>query len=100
MTMETYRFEVQETGANGLNADVYNEDGTAEVSTRLAYDDFDLDPPASRDDAPTAATEVTADVTTLDVQYDRDDAGFDFRLLGDRDELATIRIDDEEWDLS
>ncbi|WP_222918162.1 hypothetical protein [Natrinema sp. SYSU A 869] len=99
MSMETYRLEVRETETNGIDADVYGEDGIVEESTRLAYDDFDLNPPESRDQEPSAATEVTADVTTLDLQYERDDAGFAFRLLGDRDELTTIRIDDEEWDL-
>ncbi|SEV80719.1 hypothetical protein [Natrinema salifodinae] len=100
MTMQTYRLEIREAEANGIDADVYNEDGTVEASTRVAYDDFDLDPPGSRDDEPNATTEVTADVTTLDLQYERDDAGFAFRLLGDRDELTSIRIDDEEWGLA
>ena len=38
-------------------------------------------------------------MTTLDLQYERDGAGFAFRLLGDRDELLSVRVEDEAWDL-
>lgn len=100
MTMETYRIEVRETETTGIGVDVYGEDDLVEASTRVAYDDYDIDPPASRDEQPAYSEEVTADVTTLDVQYERDDAGFVFRLLGDRNELTTVRVDDEEWDLT
>ncbi|MXV63690.1 hypothetical protein GS429_16810 [Natronorubrum sp. JWXQ-INN-674] len=100
MTMETYRLEVRETETNGIGADVYGPDDLIEASTRVSYDDYDLDPPGSRDDAPAYTEEVTTDVMTLDLQYERDDGGFEFRLLGDRDELARVRIDDEEWDLT
>ena len=100
MTMETYRLEVREAETNGIDADVYGADDLVEESTRVAYDDFDLEPPESREETPAYSEEVTADVTTLDLQYERDDGGFEFRLLGDRDELTRIRIDDEEWDLN
>ncbi|SER83780.1 hypothetical protein SAMN04489841_4712 [Natrinema salaciae] len=98
--METSRLEVREAERNGIDADVYDETGIVEESTRLASDDFDLEPPAARDGEPTAATEVTADVTALDPQLERDGAGFVVRLVGDRDERARVRIDDEEWDLA
>lgn len=100
MVMETYRLEVRETETNGIDADVYGADEVIEESTRVSYDDYDLTPPDSRDESPSASEEITTDVTTLDLQFERDDAGFEFRLLGDRDELTRIRIDDEDWDLN
>ncbi|ELY48765.1 hypothetical protein [Natronolimnohabitans innermongolicus] len=100
MTMQTYRLEVRETESEGIDADVYGDDDLVEESTRVSYADFDLEPPESRDEAPAYSEEITADVTTMNLQYERDDGGFEFRLLGDRDELTRIRIDDEEWDLN
>ncbi|MDQ2052111.1 hypothetical protein RBH26_16660 [Natronolimnohabitans sp. A-GB9] len=99
MPMETYHFEVRETETEGIDADVYGSDDVIEASTRVSYTDYDLEPPESRDEQPSHTAEVTADVTTLSLQYERDDGGFEFRLLGDRDELTRVRVDDEEWDL-
>ncbi|WP_339106484.1 hypothetical protein [Haloterrigena salinisoli] len=99
MPMETYRLELRETETNGIDADVYADD-VIEESTRVDYEAHDIEPPESRDEEPAYSEEVTADVTTLDLQYQRDDGGFEFRLLGDRDELTRIRIDDEEWNLN
>ncbi|RKD97708.1 hypothetical protein [Halopiger aswanensis] len=98
MSMETYRLEVRETDEPGLDADVYDSDDTVAVSTYVSYDDYDLEPPASgsSDGQRTYTEQITADVTTIDLQYERDDAGFVFRLLGDRDELTSVRIDAEE----
>ena len=99
MSIETYRFELREVPGSGIDADVYGDDDVIEESTHVAYDDYDLDPPEEREETPSHAEEITADVTTLDLQYERDDGGFSFRLLGDRDELTTVRVDDDEWDL-
>lgn len=99
MTIETYRLEVREVEDNGIDVDVYDEDDLVEASTRIPYDDYDLDPADGREDPSPIVREVTADVTTLDVQYERDDGGFSVRVLGDRDELLTERVDDESWDL-
>lgn len=98
MSMETYRLEVRETEGPGLDADVYNGNDVVTESTYISYDDYDLEPPSSSssDGQQSYSEEVTADVTTVDLQYERDDAGFVFRLLGDRDELASVRIDGEE----
>ncbi|AEH37308.1 hypothetical protein [Halopiger xanaduensis] len=98
MPMETYRLEIRETEEPGIDADVYDSDDTVAESTYVSYDDYDLEPPSSNssDGQQSYAEEVTADVTTIDLQYERDDAGFVFRLLGDRDELASVRIDAEE----
>ena len=98
--METYRIEVRETDAPGIDADVYNADDTVEESTYVSYEDYGLEPPASRDEQPSYSEEITADVTAIDLQYERTDGGFSFRLLGDRDELTTVRIEDEEWELN
>lgn len=97
MTMETYRLEVEEmTEREGLTADLYGEDDLVEASTRVAYEDHGLEPSDDREDDVRVTREVTTDVTTIDVQFERDDAGFAFRVLGDRDEIATERLDDEE----
>lgn len=98
MSLETYRLEVRETENGGIDADVYGEDGIVEASTRVAYEEYGLDSSSSSETEPVTES-VTADVTSLDLQTERDDAGFAFRLLGDRDELAAVRIEDEEWDL-
>ncbi|GAB3666004.1 hypothetical protein GCM10028856_07220 [Halopiger thermotolerans] len=96
--METYRLEVRETEEPGLDADVYNADDVVEESTYVSYDDYELEPPSQSDERRSSAAEITADVTTVDLQYERDDGGFRFRLLGDRDELATVRIEAEASD--
>lgn len=100
MPLETYRLEVTETAnREGLSAAVYGEDGLVEASTSVPYEEYGLEPVGgSRPSA--KRREVTADVTATDLQIERDDAGFSFRLLGDRDELATLRVEDEEWGLS
>ncbi len=97
--METYRLEIREmeTG-DGIDADVYGADDLIEASTQIAYEDYDLESPSAGRPSP-IVREVTADVTTTDLQFERDDAGFVFRVLGDRDELATERLADEEWGL-
>ena len=100
MSMETYRLELRETETNGIDADVFNTDDVIEESTRVVYEDHGLEPPESREEEPSYTEEITADVTTLDLQYERDGGGFEFRLLGDRDELTRVRIDDEEWNLN
>lgn len=100
MTMETYRLEVRESSAPGIDADVYDADDLIEESTHVSYDDFDIDLPEQREEPSAQTQEVTADVTTIDLQLQRTDGGFTIRLLGDRDELATVRIEDEEWDLA
>lgn len=92
MSMETYRLEVSEnTDADELLVDVYNEAGLVEVAERVPYAEYALD---SMDETDARSTETTADVTTLDVQVTRTDDAFEVRLLGDREELAAERIAD------
>lgn len=100
MSIETYRLEVDETETgDGIDVDLYDEDDLIEASTRVSYDDYDIEPDDDRDSPDSIVREVTTDVTTVDLQYERDDAGFRVRVLGDRDELVTERIDDEDWEL-
>ncbi|WP_049923695.1 hypothetical protein [Halopiger djelfimassiliensis] len=99
MSLETYRLEVRETETSGIDADVYGSDDLIEESAHVAYDDYDLEPPETRETPPADAEEITADVLTIDLQFERDDAGFTFRLLGDRDELTTVRVEDDDWGL-
>jgi hypothetical protein len=94
MSLETYRLEVRESDT-GLDADVYDSEEMIEESTHVSYDDFDVEAP-DRDEDVSRSEEVTADVTELDVQVQRDGAGFAFELLGDRETLTTVRVDDEE----
>ncbi|SFB75638.1 hypothetical protein SAMN05444422_101767 [Halobiforma haloterrestris] len=99
MSLETYRLEVREIEAGGIDADVYGDDDLIVESTHVGYDEHDVEQPDSREEYPAESTEITADVTTLDLQVTRLDGGFSFRLLGDRDELTSLRVDDEEWGL-
>ncbi|MCL7416971.1 MAG: hypothetical protein M8354_03920 [Halalkalicoccus sp.] len=103
MVMETYTLHVteSETG-DGLDVDVYDEDGTIEASTWIGYGDYRVSPDRDRADDRSAATETTfsADVMTLDLQVERDDGGFTVRVLGDAETLASERLADEEWGLS
>ncbi|ELY55169.1 hypothetical protein [Natronococcus jeotgali] len=94
MSLETYRLEVRESDA-GLDADLYDGEDMIAESTHVAYEDFDVEAPR-RDEGISQSEEVTADVTETDVQVQRDGGGFTFELLGDRETLATIRVDDEE----
>lgn len=94
MSLETYRLEVRESDA-GLDADLYDGEEMIAESTHVAYEDFDVEAP-QRDEGISQSEEVTADVTETDVQVQRDEGGFTFELLGDRETLATIRVDDEE----
>lgn len=98
MSLQTYRLEVRDTDTGGIDVDVYGDDGLVEASTRVVYEEYGLESDGSAE-SDTIDETVTADITTLDIQTERDDAGFSFRLLGDRDELATVRVDDEDWGL-
>lgn len=99
MVMQTYTLHVEESETgDGLDVDVYDEDGTIEASAWVGYEDYGV---ASRggDPEPTETT-FSADVLTLDLQVERDDGGFTVRVLGDGETLANERVDDEEWGLA
>lgn len=100
MSLETYTLEVAEDETHeGITADVYGEDGLVEASTRVTYSDHSL--VADRDDwePEPRRTAVDADVLRIDLQVERGDGRFEFRLLGDRDELARERVTDDDWRL-
>lgn len=99
MPLETYRLEVRESETGeGIDVDLYGDDDLIEASARASYENFDLEPQKDRT-SPLLEREVTADVTTTDVQFERDGSGFSVRVLGDREELLVERIEDDEWDL-
>ncbi|KYH27554.1 hypothetical protein HAPAU_02220 [Halalkalicoccus paucihalophilus] len=99
MVMHTYTFHVEESETgDGLDVDVYDEDGTIEASTWIGYEDYRVT--AGDGDTETSETTFSADVMTLDLQVERDDGGFLVRVLGDAETLASERIADEEWGLS
>ncbi|WP_254768630.1 hypothetical protein [Salinilacihabitans rarus] len=101
MPIETYRLELREDdAATGLDVTVYGDDDLVETSTRITYEAYGLEPAADREDPAPIEREVTADVTTTDVQFERDGAGFSVRLLGDREVLLAERVDDESWGLA
>ncbi|WP_224269742.1 hypothetical protein [Haloprofundus salinisoli] len=100
MSMQTYTLRIEETETHeGISADVYDEDDVIAASTYVAYDDHGL--AANGDDRnPEAATEtVTADALSLNVQVERIDGRFEFRLLGDGEELARESVTDDDWRL-
>ncbi|MFC4989761.1 hypothetical protein [Saliphagus infecundisoli] len=100
MPMETYRLEVRETEtAEGIDVDLYGEDDLVEASTRVAYEEFGLEPADDRETPTAEFREFRADAMRTDVQFARDPAGFDFRVVGDGDGIETVRIEDEAWDL-
>ena len=100
MGMETYRLEVREMDdRNGMSADVYGDDGLVEETTSIGYEEYGIEPEPPGDEPAPEIQEVTADVLTTDLQVERSGTGFTVRFLGDRKELATVRIDDEAWGL-
>lgn len=102
MTMDTYTLVVSETdGGDGITGDVYNEGGTIEKSTFVAYEHYGLAPDRDGGDPDECRREFTADVMAMTLDVTRDDGGFQFRLVGDGSrELATERVEDEEWSLT
>lgn len=101
MPMETYRFEVRETETGeGIDASLYDEDDLVEASTRVTYEEYGLDPDDGREEPTPEVREVRTDATRTDVQFERDPAGFEFRVIGGGEDLATARVDDEEWGLA
>ncbi len=101
MAMETYTLEVEEAdNGEGITADVYNIDGEIEESVWVDYENYGLTANRAGDDRPEPRSEkATADVMALDLQIERIDGGFEFRLLGDNEVLVTERVEDGDWDL-
>jgi hypothetical protein len=101
MSMETYTLELSEdTEGNELVAELYDIDGLIEASERAVYDDFALSPDSEERDTSERTRQTTADVMALDIQVTRTDGVFEIRVLGNREELITERITDEEWGLT
>lgn len=102
MAMETYTLEVEEAdNGEGITADVYNIDGEIEESVWVDYADHGLTPNRTGDDRPEPKNDkATADVMALDLQVERIDGGFEFRLLGDNETLVTERVEDGDWGLA
>ncbi|ADJ16045.1 hypothetical protein [Halalkalicoccus jeotgali] len=99
MALKTYTLHVEESETeDGLDVDVYDADGTIEASTWIGYEDYGV---TSRggDPEPTETT-FSADVLTLDLQVERDEAAFLIRVLGDAEILASKRLVDEAWGLA
>ncbi|MEM4780560.1 MAG: hypothetical protein QXG03_03215 [Halalkalicoccus sp.] len=99
MVMQTYTLQVVESETDdGLDVDVYGEDGTIEASTWIGYDDYRV---AQSGEAPDPLeTGFTADVLALDVQVERDGEAFAVRVLGNGEELTSERLVDGEWGLA
>lgn len=100
MAMETYTLEIAETDDHEeITADVYDEEGLIEASARVGYDDVGLS--VDRDDwtPEPVRRDFTADVMTMDVQFSYAEREFEFQVLGDRDELLSERVEDDDWRL-
>lgn len=97
----TYTLTISEADdGEGITADVYNDDGTIEESTFVAYEDYDLMPDRRADDPPEHRREVDADPVDFEIEVLRDDAGFEFRLLSvEGEQLVSERVDDDEFGL-
>lgn len=101
MAMRTYTLAIDESeNEDGLDVDVYNEDGTIDASTWIGYEDHGVTVDRSGDDPDAHESEFTADVMTLDLQVERDEEAFLVRVLGDQETLAEDRLGDEEWGLA
>jgi hypothetical protein len=98
MATETYtlRIEEAETG-EGINVDLYNEDGTIERSTWIDYDDHGLSSSREGGDPPASEAEVTTDAMRISLQIERLADAFEVRVLGDTGTLESERIEDDEW---
>lgn len=98
--METYTLRIAETqNAEGIDADILDSDGLVQESTRVSYEDYGVNANRSDWKPDDVEREITADVTTMNLQVSRSDGTFQFRLLGDRDELHRERIGDDDWRL-
>lgn len=100
MPMESYTLTVSEDAEAGeMTAELYDIDGLIEATERVAYDDYGLSPEDTGREAPERTQKTTTDVTVLDIQLTRTDGAFAVRVLGDREEVLTERIADEDWGL-
>lgn len=102
MSLETYTLVVREADSEGIEATVTGEDGLVEASTYVAYEDHDLAADRADDgsDVPNEErVEFTADVLSLRLQLQRLDASFEFRVVGDDEELARTTVADGDWHL-
>lgn len=100
MPMQTYTLRVAENASHeGISTEVLDEDGMVVETTQLSYGDYGMAAVRDGDGPDPIETEVTADVTSTDLQFSRQDDEFEFRFLGDREVLASERVDDEDWGL-
>ena len=97
--METYRLIVGEDATEeGFSVNLYNDDGTVVVGERISYDEFDVKPEDRSIDE--RRHKLSTDVTDLDIQVERNDGAFEFRVLGDRRELFAERVGDSDRGLA
>lgn len=103
MPLETYTLAVREAeNDEGIEAAVTGEDGLAEASTYVAYEDYDLvaDRETDGSDAPDEETEsFSADVLSLRLQLQRLEDSFEFSVVGDDEELVRTTVADDDWGL-
>lgn len=102
MALQTYRLVIDETNAtDGVTIDLYDEDDLLAASDRIPYDDFGLEPMDGEERPEPIERETTADVMTLSLDVQRQQAAFEVRVLGDADQrLLTERVADSDWKLT
>lgn len=98
--MRDYTLRVAERDDNeGVTADLYGPEGTIQKTAGALYENHGME--VEREESPDPIErDVTADAMALQIETQRLDSGFDFRLLGDGEELERVRVRDSEWDLT
>lgn len=100
MTMDTYELVVQETSTHdGIDADVLDEGGLVETSRQVSYADYDLT--TERGDALPGIIqeEFTVDATSIDLQLERGERNFVFRVIAGGEEVVNVTVEDDDWGL-
>jgi hypothetical protein len=100
MTLGTYELVVQETGAHdGIDADVLDEDGLVETTRQVTYADHGLTTEREEDGPCIIEEEFTVDAASIDIQLERGEGRFEFRVIVDEKEAARVTVADADWQL-
>lgn len=100
MTMDTYELVVHETSTHdGIDADVLDEDGLVETTTQVTYADYDLMAEREGESPEALEQEFTVDAANIDLQLERGERNFEFRVVAGDEEAARVTVTDTDWHL-
>jgi hypothetical protein len=100
MSIETYELVVQETSTHdGIDVDVLDEDGLVETTTQVTYADYDLMAEREGECPDPVEEEFTVDATSIDLQLERGERDFEFRVIAGEEEAARATVTDTDWRL-